>query len=68
MNKHYFTFGFNQGHDNGYVLVQASTAEYARQRMIDEYGQKWGFQYTEKEFTGQERRYQLHLVDVLSTH
>ena len=33
-----FTFGFGQGHDNGYVIVHGEDEADCRQKMIDEFG------------------------------
>ena len=54
MKKFYITFGFNQGHDNCYVIVNAQTNDDARQKMIDVYGLKWGFIYESAEDAGVE--------------
>ena len=40
----YFTWGFNQGHDNCYTIIH-STHESARDEMFRRHGKKWGFQY-----------------------
>lgn len=46
MDKEYiFTFGFNQGHDNGFVSIKADSSEKARDEMVGRFGVKWGFQY-----------------------
>ena len=61
--NYYFTFGFNQGYDNGYVkiTVPAGPAAYgeARTEMVRQYGTKWGFQYSEADFLPQLKRWPL---------
>lgn len=61
--NHYFTFGFDQGYDNGYVKISvpASPDSYttARDKMIEKYGTEWGFQYTEEQFLPQLERWPL---------
>lgn len=44
-NEYIFTFGFGQGHDNGFVSINARNSTEARNRMVEMYGVKWGFQY-----------------------
>ena len=58
---HIFTFGFGQGHDNGYVIIHADTWQEARKKMVKEYGLNWGFQYVSEEEAGVDK-YHLHLV------
>lgn len=50
----YFTWGFNQGHDDCYTVIHG-TWESARQRMTELWGIKWGFQYPSAEAAGVER-------------
>lgn len=57
MKKYYFTFGIGQSLlANRYVEIDAENYEAAREIMIESFGIKWAFQYTEKEwnynFTG----------------
>ena len=45
--NYYFTFGFNQGYDNGYVKVTVPASSNAhgeaRTEMVRRHGTKWGF-------------------------
>lgn len=50
----YFTFGFNQGHDNCYTTFYGDF-DSARDQMIEYFGQKWGFQYKSAEDAGVDR-------------
>ena len=61
MKKWWFTFGFSQGHDNGYVVIEAVNAELARAAMIKTWGTKWAIQYDSAEAAGVEE-YGLHEV------
>lgn len=63
--KWYFTFGFDHPYRKGYVEVYAEDSEAARTKMIDRYGLKWGFQYSESEFLGQPTKFGLHRVAVI---
>ena len=65
MEEFIFTFGFGQGHDNGYVKVLAYNQEKAEKKMIQYFGVKWGFCYTSLESAGVEK-YNLHLVKEIS--
>lgn len=44
-----FTFGSGQEHEGKYVRIKG-TYFTAREKMFDRYGEKWGFQYSEKEW------------------
>lgn len=46
----YFTFGCGQKHAGHYVRIFGTYGE-ARQKMIDRFGLKWAFQYSEKEWS-----------------
>ena len=46
---YYFTFGCGQEHEGHYVKIYGTYSE-ARRKMLDRYGEKWGFQYSEKEW------------------
>lgn len=65
MHKYYFTFGSNhetkQGYSLGrnYVMIEAVSEMFARQKMYDARTDKWAFSYTEKEFAGQPEKYGL---------
>ena len=45
----YFTFGYGQEHEGHYVRIKGTFSE-ARRKMLDKYGQAWGFQYSEKQW------------------
>jgi len=61
--NYYFTFGFNQGYDNGYVKVTVPASSNAhgeaRTEMVRRHGTKWGFQYSEADFLPQLKRWPL---------
>lgn len=44
-----FTFGCGQEHEGKYVKIWGTFGE-AREKMFEKYGDKWAFQYTEKEW------------------
>lgn len=44
-----FTFGSGQQHAGYYVKIKGTFGE-ARQKMVERYGLKWGFQYSEEEW------------------
>ena len=52
MNEYIITFGFGQGYDNGYVTVLAPDENSARQKMFEEFGDRWCGSYTSKEEAG----------------
>ena len=54
----YFTFGSGHAHPNGYVKIHG-TFNSAREQMHKLYGPKWAFQYGEKEFIPQIKRWGL---------
>jgi len=45
----YFTFGSGQAHDGCYISF-SGTREKTRKRMFDAFGEKWSFQYSEKQW------------------
>lgn len=47
--KWYFTFGFGQEHENCFTVIEG-TYEEARDKMFKIYGDKWAFQYSEKQW------------------
>ena len=53
--KFYFTFGFGQGHDSCYTIIEAEDSNKAREEMNRKWGNRWGFQYESKEAAGVER-------------
>lgn len=50
-----FTFGYGQEHEGYYVKAQGTYGG-ARQKMIDMFGDKWAFQYSEEEWNKLEKR------------
>lgn len=51
MEKFYFTFGIGQSLlANRYVVIEAENYEAAREIMVESFGTKWAFQYTEEEW------------------
>lgn len=52
MNKFFITFGFDQGHDNCYVIINAKNEIEAREKMTKAYGRKWGFIYNSADEAG----------------
>jgi hypothetical protein len=48
--NHYFTFGSGQQHAGCYVVIPAPTPDEAREEMMNRFGNKWSFQYSEKEW------------------
>lgn len=50
MNKWIFTFGCGQRNEGKYVEVLANSYSEARDKMVNEYGIEWAFQYTEEEW------------------
>lgn len=63
----YFTFGFNQGYDNGYVKVTVPAGpndsyHLARATMVKEFGSRWGFQYDEQNFLPQLDKWPLWML------
>lgn len=65
MKPWFFTFGCGQEHANKYVRIFASDHENARRLMFDHYGQKWSFQYDEKDFEGQPQEYGITELETL---
>lgn len=45
----YFTFGSGQEHEGFYVKIKGDFST-ARGKMFEKYGNKWAFQYSEKEW------------------
>lgn len=51
MEKFYFTFGIDQSLlANRYVEIEAENYEAARKIMLESFGSKWFWRYTEKEW------------------
>ena len=49
----YFTFGMGQPHANKFIKFFGTFGE-AREQMVNSFGQKWSFQYSEKEWFNEE--------------
>lgn len=64
MDNYYFTCGCGQQCPNGYVKISGTSFQDAREKMFLRYGEKWSFQYNEKEFLPQIEKY--NLVEVRS--
>jgi len=43
----YFTFGYGQEHGPDHYVKFYGTCDSAREQMVEHYGQKWAFQYSE---------------------
>lgn len=50
MKKFYFTFGSGQEHEGCYHVIEAENWGEAREFMVNKFGTKWAFQYTEEEW------------------
>lgn len=60
---YYFTFLYGSENRNKYVKFFGTYSE-AREQMFSHFGDKWGFQYTEKEFAGQIEKFGLQELKV----
>lgn len=58
----YFTFGSGTALAGKFVVIQSDSYENARAAMNFTYGNKWAFQYTEREFLPQIHKYGLERV------
>lgn len=63
----YFTFGSGQVNENCYCIINAVNWDEARKLMFDMYGNKWAFQYIEKDWfdengISQAEKYGLKLI------
>ena len=57
-----FTFGI--GHENaGHYVKIEGTYESARQKMFDRFGDKWAFQYSEKEWKNLKHATEKELIE-----
>lgn len=54
MPEFYFTWGYGQGHDRCYTIIEAETEIKAREEMTLRWGPKWGFVYSSAEEAGVE--------------
>ena len=59
-----FTFGCGQEHAGKYVKIWG-TYEEARQKMIDRYGDKWAFQYSEENW--EKMKADIHRMYIMET-
>ena len=50
--KFWFTWGFGQGHDNCYTVIEAPDPVYARLLMLALWGKRWCGQYATAEAAG----------------
>lgn len=46
----YFTFGVGHSNAGRYFVVEDATFDEARQRMLDNFGREWAFQYNEDDW------------------
>lgn len=51
MKNFYFTFGIGQPLQNFYQPIVAEDMNQAREKMFKEWGNNWGFAYSEEEFS-----------------
>lgn len=58
----YFTFGGGHAHPDGYIRIEG-TFNQAREEMVQRWGKKWAFQYSEGDFLPQIERYGLYKVE-----
>ena len=54
MEIYYFTFGFGQQYPNCFTKIEAEDYSKAREAMVDKFGLKWAFQYSEKQWFNEE--------------
>lgn len=47
MKSYIFTFGTGQQHERTAVRIKASNGTLAREKMVQEFGLEWAFQYEE---------------------
>lgn len=50
LKTYYFTFGFGQKYENCFTVIKAKNYSKAREIMVDKFGLKWAFQYTEEQW------------------
>jgi hypothetical protein len=61
----FFTFGFGQGYDNGYVIIHGKSISHCREIMCQHYGPRWCTNYNSAEKAGV-KRFGLWLVDEIN--
>lgn len=64
MPTFYFTFGQGQKLKDNYVKIEAPDRRQARDAMVNAYGMRWAFDYSEKEFDGQPEEFRLTEVPI----
>jgi hypothetical protein len=52
-----FTFGFAHAHPNGFVRITGESYADCRAEMMQRYGNKWAFDYSEDEIADQLKRF-----------
>lgn len=65
MITNYFTFGHGQENYGKYVTILAEDENEARELMFKQYGDKWAFQYPEKEYEEAIARWNYERLDTL---
>ena len=58
----YFTFCQNQSLLKDKYVSFYGTYNEARKKMIESFGMKWAFQYSEEDFSGQPQKYNLSMI------
>lgn len=53
MKTYIFTFGIGQQHERTAARITAPTQALAREKMVEEFGLKWAFEYTEGDYYAQ---------------
>ncbi len=51
MPRYYFTFGIGHPLGKYFRVIEAESYEAARKRQVEDFRDKWAFQYTEKEWS-----------------
>ena len=60
---YYFTFLYGSEYRHNYVRFYGTYSE-AREQMFEYFGDKWAFQYDEKEFAGQIEKFGLQEIEI----
>lgn len=50
MKTYIFTFGIGQQHERTAARIKAPTQALAREKMVEEFGLEWAFEYTEDDY------------------
>jgi hypothetical protein len=53
LETYYFTFGVGQKYEGKFVKITAESYMDARAKMVDRFGTKWAFQYSEDEWVNE---------------